>query len=282
MVILEVVDVAKTYNKSLIKEKVQALKSVGFKLEQPGVVGFLGPNGSGKSTLIRIMMGLTRSNQGQVSFFGGKSFEHVKERVGYVPEKPSFPLYLTGMEVLNLSLSLTPNHNSELSVQTVMEKLNLWEFKDRLVRSFSKGMLQKMALAQALVHDPDLLILDEPFSGVDPHSRRDISNLLQERAKAGKTIFLTSHLLEDVEKICTHIIVLSKGNLVFDGNISRLFGEEKYLVETNRDTYTCSLSELESTLKDIFGRQEILKSIKNNPKDLLISYEKILRLNENI
>lgn len=222
--------VSKTYKKSP-GSHVFALKNLSFDIPVGEIFGFIGPNGAGKSTFIKIAMGLLKADEGKVFFMGTPSFmPGARKKVGYVPEQPILYSQLTGLEYLNFSCGLygIPTKESEERSTYFLEKMGLKEAARRLIRTYSKGMQQRLAIAQALVADPELVILDEPLSGLDPVGRIEVQELLKELNGQGKTIFFSSHILHDVESICDQVALLVKGELKYLGgpeNIERIFKE---------------------------------------------------------
>ncbi len=198
------------------------LQDLSLEIQKGEIFGFLGPNGAGKSTSINIALDFIRPDSGTVLIKGEPAADAGSRRhIGYMPEHPHFYEQLTSRELLafgGLTAGLAPG---ELNNQTevILEKLELLPFIDRPVRTFSKGMKQRIGLAQAMIHNPEILILDEPMSGLDPLGRRLISRLILEAKEAGKTIFFSTHILNDVEMLCDRIAVLHKGKMLYCGDI---------------------------------------------------------------
>lgn len=189
------------------------------------MTGFLGGNGAGKTTTIKCILDLCIPDSGKILFFNQHKLSlSVKQKIGFLPERPYFYNYLTGLEFLKfygkLSNMSTANIISESN--QLLKKLDLYPFKDKLLGSYSKGMLQKIGIAQALIHNPDLLILDEPMSGLDPDGRHYISEIIKDTAKKGKSIFFSSHLLDDVEKISQNLVILKESKLLYEGQTEEL------------------------------------------------------------
>lgn len=209
--------IRKTYNPGLFKKKVKALSDLSFNVNRGEVFGLVGPNGAGKSTTIRILLGLIRPDFGSV-FFRGKPLKEasIQSEVGYLPENPYLYDYLSLMELLvfcgqtsGLSAAMIAERG-----QLLMGRLNLLEAQKRPLRTFSKGMLQRAGICFALLHNPSVVVFDEPMSGLDPIGRQMVFDLVMELKSEGKTIFFCSHILNDVERLCDRIGLLNKGQLI--------------------------------------------------------------------
>lgn len=216
----------KSYKEGFWRRSKPILKGVSFEVPAGQIFGFLGANGAGKTTSIKIALGLQSPDAGSVRIFGRDAGESAsRDRIGFLPERPYYHLNLTANEFLGFHRRLhglggpgrAGRSNGEL-----LRLVGLEGVEERLLRNFSKGMLQRVGLAQALIHDPDLLILDEPMSGLDPVGRREVRNLLVELNRAGKTVFFSSHILSDIESICQRIAFLEKGELRYCGRIEDL------------------------------------------------------------
>ncbi|MBL8398828.1 MAG: ABC transporter ATP-binding protein [Candidatus Accumulibacter sp.] len=229
-------DLRKSYRKAWRAQPVMALRGVTLNVEPGEAFGFIGANGAGKTTTIKILMGLIQATQGQATLFGTPVGDPAARlRLGYVPENPYLYDYLTPLEILHMSLRL-----HRLRVPSVdahcrhwLERLGLGAVAGKPLRSFSKGMTQRVALAQALSIEPRLLILDEPLSGLDPLGRRDVVEILSEYKRAGGTLFLTSHVLHDVERLADRFGLIHEGVLRAVRSPADLTGDqEQVLVRT--------------------------------------------------
>lgn len=201
----------------------------------PGTTfGFLGPNGAGKSTTIRMMLGLVRPTSGEATLFGHSVARHrlkALEKVGALVETPSFYPYLTGRENLSLFASLSGRVGAQ-RLDEVLRLVGLAERAGDRVKTYSHGMKQRLGIACALMPDPDLIILDEPTNGLDPVGVKDVRELIGSLASEyGKTVFLSSHLLHEVEQVCTHVGVLNRGKLIAHGGVEQLLGGADSIVE---------------------------------------------------
>ena len=215
----------KVYRTRFSSRHITALDGVSLRVEPGQVFGLLGPNGAGKTTTVKILLGLTRPTEGRASLFGlPASNPESRRRVGYLPEGHRFPGYLTARQTLNVFGRMSGMDSAALKKRApeLLERVRLSAWTDVRVKKFSKGMTQRLGLAAALIHDPDVLLLDEPTDGVDPVGRREIRDLLQEEAARGKAILLNSHLLSEIERICDRVAVLRSGKVVAEGRIEDL------------------------------------------------------------
>ena len=207
--------------------KLRAVDHLDLTVPAGGIYGLLGPNGSGKSTTIKALLGLVAPSAGECRIFGRPSGEVAARRdVGYLPEAPYFYRHLTGRELVGFYGRMCGLGRRELAgrVETVVAQVGMTAAADRAVETYSKGMLQRIGLAQALVHDPRLLILDEPTAGVDPVGSAAMADLIRSLRDAGKTVLLTSHLLGQMEALCDRVAILDRGRLVAEGTVAELAG----------------------------------------------------------
>jgi ABC-2 type transport system ATP-binding protein len=226
---LEFREVSKTYNPGLFKKKVQAVRGLSLEVRRGEVLGLIGPNGAGKSTSIRLLLGLMRPDSGSILFRGKLLRESAIQReAGYLPENPYLYDHLTLQELLDfcgqasgIEASRARQRGIELS-----EKLDLQHARHRPLRTFSKGMLQRAGICFSLLHNPPLVILDEPMSGLDPFGRKMVFDLVTELKEEGKTVFFCSHILSDVERLCDRIGLMNKGRLI------RLFSRDDFRQES--------------------------------------------------
>jgi ABC-2 type transport system ATP-binding protein len=222
---LEAVSISKTFRRFWSMRRVRALHEVGFTVDPGTIFGLLGPNGAGKTTLVKIALTIARQDTGEVRLLGQSNRERsVFRRVGYLPENPRFPTHLTAAQVLRLYGSLSGADMKRVNENAArwLERLELMQWCDARVSTFSKGMNERLALAQALVHDPDLIFLDEPTDGLDPVGRREVRAICRELANAGKTIFINSHILAEIEVICDRIALMKSGEIIEQGTVAEL------------------------------------------------------------
>lgn len=221
----EAVGLSKTYKRWWSRRQVRALRDVSFNVEPGTIFGLLGPNGAGKTTLVKIALTIAYADRGEVRILGESIRNRsILRRVGYLPENPRFPSHLTAWQVLRLygSLSGAGMRTVQANAAKWLDRLDLKEWRDVRVSKFSKGMNERLAFAQALVHDPDFIFLDEPTDGLDPLGRREVRNICRELADAGKTIFINSHILAEIELICNRIALMKSGEIIEHGTISEL------------------------------------------------------------
>jgi ABC-2 type transport system ATP-binding protein len=204
---------------------VEALKGVSVRVEPGEVYGLLGQNGAGKTTLVKILLGIVKPTDGGANLLGRPAgVATVRRRVGYLPEDHRFPEYHTGWSLLNFygALHGVPAADRRSRIGTALERVGLAERMHSKIRTYSKGMKQRLGIAQALFHRPELVFLDEPTDGVDPLGRREIRAILQELKESGVTVFVNSHLLSEVEQVCDRVAILSHGKMVREGTIAEL------------------------------------------------------------
>jgi ABC-2 type transport system ATP-binding protein len=224
----------KTYRLGLRMRKVVALENLDLKVAEGSIFGFVGPNGAGKSTTIKILVGLVTPTSGRAALFGQRVPDAESRRaVGYLPENPSFHEFLRPLEVLTLMGRLSGMSGPALRrrCEEVLALVGLDGAADLTIRKFSKGMVQRLGLAQAVLHDPPLLILDEPMSGLDPIGRAEVRDLIVGLGRRGKTIFFSTHILADVESICDRAGMLLHGRLVRHGTLGELLDSSIRAVE---------------------------------------------------
>jgi len=233
--ILEVKGLIKSFRKGFIPKKQVVLEGIDFSLSPGTVTGFLGANGAGKTTAMKCILGLAHPDSGEISFFNGKGLTpEVKNRIGFLPERPYFYEYLTGEEFLRFYGQLSTQikrFDLNQRIERLLKKVDLFEARHKRLRSYSKGMLQKIGLAQALIHEPELVILDEPMSGLDPDGRYYLSELIRETAKSGACVFFSSHLLPDTERLCENLVILKDGRVIYQGDTVRLLTAQNDRVE---------------------------------------------------
>ncbi|MCG5053980.1 MAG: ABC transporter ATP-binding protein [Myxococcales bacterium] len=218
-------NLSKTFRLGFFRKRVEAVREVSFEVQQGEIFGFLGPNGAGKTTTMKMLMGLVFPDRGQARVLGRPVADReAKRRLGYLPETPYFYEYLTAEEFLDfvgrlvgLSGAKTRQRRDEL-----LGRVGLEHARGRPLRKFSKGMLQRVGIAQALMGDPELVILDEPMTGLDPLGRKDVRDLMVSLKREGKTIFFSTHILPDVEMICDRVALVVGGRTVSQGPLTQL------------------------------------------------------------
>ncbi|CAN5146740.1 N/A [soil metagenome] len=233
-VVLAVEKLAKTFRRPFSGRKVEAVRDVSFEVAEGEVFGFVGPNGAGKTTSIKMLTGLIFPTGGRARIFGEEvPSPKAMAKVGFLPENPYVYPYLTPREFVTLCGRLSGMSGRKLDqrVVEIIGRVGMSEAIDRPVQALSKGMGQRVGLASALVHDPELRILDEPRSGLDPVGRKDVRDLILEERERGKTVFFSTHILNDVEQLCDRVCILRKGEVVVSGKLGDLLETSKTRTE---------------------------------------------------
>ncbi len=213
--IIEVIDLKKNFKTPLTRKIVPALKGLSFGIEEGSIVGFLGANGAGKTTTLKILLGLIKRDGGSFKILE-------KEEIGFLTERPYFYEYLSGFEFLEFCAKLFKKEPSKKKINDLIEEVGLTHAAHRPLRNYSKGMLQRIGLAQALLNEPKLLILDEPMSGLDPDGRAHMMDLIQKAHTNGATVFFSTHLISDIETFCTEVVIIHQGKLVIQSKVGEL------------------------------------------------------------
>jgi ABC-2 type transport system ATP-binding protein len=245
-VVLEVEGFRKTFHIGFFRKRVEAVKGISFSVTKGEIFGLLGPNGAGKTTTIKAILRLIFPTEGEIRLFGRAAEDReAAMRVGYMPENPYVYQYLKPLEFLDLCGRLVgiPKADRRIRSEEMIDKVGLRHAADRPIGKFSKGMMQRIGLAQALLHDPELLILDEPMSGLDPIGRKEVRDLLIEQREHGKTLLFTSHILSDVELLCDRVVIMQRGEITSEGQVHDLLETAGHRVEIR-------LSRASQALKD--------------------------------
>ncbi|MGX5820830.1 ABC transporter ATP-binding protein [Chitinophaga lutea] len=240
---------------------VQALKSVSFSVPAQSVFGILGPNGSGKTTLLGIVMDVLKADDGRYSWFGQAPHEDLRKRIGTLLETPNFYHYYSA--VRNLEIAAAIKGRGADDIERVLKLTELWERRDSKFSTFSLGMKQRLAIAGALLGNPEVLLLDEPTNGLDPAGIAEIRELIRSLGKSGTTVIMASHLLDEVEKVCDHVAILKKGNLLTHGHVDQVLANEDMIEIGAGD-----LGALESVLQSLPG----LKSLRRHNGCLQVTF----------
>lgn len=250
--------------------RIQALKNVSFSIQKGHVYGILGPNGSGKSTTLGIVLNVVNETTGSYKWFDGKMQTHeALKKVGAIIERPNFYPYMTAEENLKLVCKI-----KSINYSKIEEKLNLvglTERKNSKFSTFSLGMKQRLAIASALLNDPEILILDEPTNGLDPQGIHQIRDIIKEIAAQGTTILLASHLLDEVEKVCTHVVVLRKGEILYSGSVDEMSANEGFFEISSNDNLV---------LKSVLDNHPAVGQIKEEDGKLLVYLKSDLSASE--
>lgn len=234
---IEVNKLTKVYQTGLSKQKITALNDLSLNVEQGSIFGLLGPNGAGKTTLIKILLGITFPTFGNARILENdiKNYR-IKRKIGFLPENHKFPNYLTAEQTLKYFAQLSGYDNSNLNkrIDELLSLVKMSKWKKTKVKKYSKGMMQRLGLAQAMINEPELIFLDEPTDGVDPIGRKEIRDVLIDLKEKGTTIFLNSHLLSEVELVSDRVAILNEGKLLREGTVRELTtSEEVYEIETS-------------------------------------------------
>ncbi len=223
--VIDIVDLHKTYASGVRRKKVEALKGVNLQVPPGEVLGILGPNGAGKTTLLKILLGIVHPTSGEARLFGQPAGDPAaRRRLGYLPENHRFPTYLTARQTLDVYgrlAGLASDYRGE-QIPRLLEEVGLASWEDTRVGKFSKGMMQRLGLAQALMNRPEVVVLDEPTDGVDPVGRRDIRDRLRSLKRAGTTVVINSHLLSEIELVCDRVLILNRGSIIQSGTVDEL------------------------------------------------------------
>jgi len=266
---LEIKNVRQSFRSGFWLKKVEVLKDISFTVPKKSIFGFLGPNGAGKTTLIHLITGIKIPASGSITLDGIPAHEKAaKRKIGYLPERPYFYDHLTGQELLRFFGRLTGMKISEIDarVPKVLESVGMGHARHLELKKYSKGMLQRIGIAQAMIHDPEFLVLDEPMSGLDPVGRKEIRELILQLARDGRTIFFSSHVIPDVEAICDSVAMIRKGELIGCGKISQFLDRETTPVEIAFSGVTL---EVAKSLGDFTVMREMSEGIRATlPSDL--------------
>lgn len=271
---IEFINVSKSFKEDFWKEKKTVLNQLSFCVAQGSLCGFLGANGAGKTTSIKAMLGFIALDSGEIRFSKeiGRSFHEIKSNIGYFPEHPYFYSYMTGEEFCRYLGRLQGVSKSILSknITKWAQKLNIDHALDKKIRNYSKGMLQRLGFVTALLHGPQLIILDEPLSGLDPLGRKDFKDTMLELNNQGITIFFSSHIVSDVEEICDSIVVIKKGETYYEGKTGEL------LSKSSDNSYEVGFkTQLEvSSLTKTFKSLVVNNSRDNFYRGMISTYEK--------
>jgi ABC-2 type transport system ATP-binding protein len=257
--ILSIKNLNKIYNKY-----VHAVNNVSLEIHKGNVYGILGPNGSGKSTTLGIVLNVVNKTSGEYSWFDGKVETHeALKKVGAIIERPNFYPYMTAKQ--NLELVCKIKNIDYSKVQEKLALVGLVEREDSKFSTFSLGMKQRLAIASALLNDPEILILDEPTNGLDPQGIHQIRDIIRLIASQGTTILLASHLLDEVEKVCSHVLVLQKGKILYSGTVDGMTANEGYfeLQSDDNETLKTVLNSHPAIEKVVFEEGKVLVYLKN-------------------
>lgn len=283
-------DLRKKYG-GLFKRKVDALRGVSFEVPKGQIFGLLGPNGAGKTTIIKILLGIVRSSGGSATLLGHPAGNRSgRRRVGYLPENLQIPNHQTARTALEYYGRLSGMDHSVIESRgaELLERVGLSSRQKESVKQFSKGMRQRLGLAQALLHDPELLILDEPTDGLDPVGRSQVREIMRQLSDEGRTVFINSHLLQEVELVCDHVAILNHGELKYIGSVEDFTSvaensELSLELATSENVFREVVSDADATIvnqpngrisarinvKDQVGVDRIIDSLRKNDISIL-------------
>ena len=287
MAIISTKNITKEFSaKSFSKEKITALNKFTFEVNQGEIFGLLGPNGAGKTTLVKVLLGILFPNEGEAQIFEKDiNDESIKSKIGYLPENHKFPNYLNGEQVLRYfgKLSGMSDIDAKKKSEEYIKLVDMEKWKKTKIKKYSKGMMQRLGMAQALINDPELIFLDEPTDGVDPIGRKEIRDILINLRSLGKTVFLNSHLLSEIELICDRVAILNKGVLIKEGSIEEMTTSEdnyKFITtEMNEEVVNALLTKYKAVLQskhEFQYRSDDLKGV-NDVIDFLRSKKVLIQ-----
>lgn len=229
MAVLSIQDIAKSYG------KIQALNGISFQVPEGSVFGILGPNGSGKTTLLSIILDVLKADRGQYSWFGKHGSKEMRKKIGSLLETPNFYHYLSAIDNLRITSSISGRGEHPDEINAALKKVSLYDRRKHRFSSYSLGMKQRLAIGAALLGSPRVLVLDEPTNGLDPVGIAEIRDLIQELRHNGHTIIMASHLLDEVEKLCTHVAILKNASLLVSGPVDEVLADEDIIELGARD-----------------------------------------------
>lgn len=270
---IRVSDVSKIFPTPFRRRRIIALQHLNLEIAPGEIYGLLGPNGSGKSTTLKIILGLIRATRGNVRVFGrDNSAVAVRRDIGFLPENAYFHKFLTGTETLRFHARLSGlgSRETKSRIAELLETVGLRQAADARLSTYSKGMLQRIGLAQALIHRPKVLVLDEPTAAVDPAGSRDIQNLIASLKRTGTTILLSSHLLTQVQEVCDRVGILHRGKLIREGRLEDLLGIEnqtELIVENATPEF---LDQLERQITSVNGRVVLRRKPQTSLEQLFL------------
>lgn len=288
--IIEIEHLSKVYGRFFWEKKVTALNDLTISIPKGEVFGFLGPNGAGKTTTIKLIMDLIKPTNGSIRVLNSTVDDiNVKGRIGFLPDSPSFSPHMSAYEFLNICAKLykMPSERRKSRIEEVLEIVKMSQHAKSKLKGFSKGMLQRIGIAQAILNEPELLVLDEPLVGLDPLGRQELKEIIFAEKEKGTSVLFCSHILSDVETICDSIGIMNTGKLLCAGTLDELLSSTglKLLIKPNNDDLaTQLLSDTKSSSKsedgswtmtfDIDKKDKINEFVKNNKDSMTLSDSK--------
>ena len=231
---LRIENLHKSFKTGFLLKRKKILKGISLSVDRGEIFGYLGPNGAGKTTTLKCVLGLIFPEEGKIDLFGRTHLETAgKARTGFLPENPYFYDYLTASEFLRFysQLFLIPSDQREERIESLLRLVDMKRAEHLQLRKYSRGMLQRIGLAQALLNNPDLVLLDEPLGGLDPLGRKEFRDIIVRLKEEGKTVFLSSHILQDIEMICDRVAILVDGRIISQGNLQELISQKVLFTE---------------------------------------------------
>jgi ABC-2 type transport system ATP-binding protein len=276
---LKLSNITKSFNSDLFRKEFIAVDNLSFSINSGKVIGFLGANGAGKTTTMKMLMDFIRPTTGEIIYSKelGKNKNEILSNIGFLPERPYFYPHLTGRDFCFYMGQL-----SGLKKTKIIEQINIWApiFKidfalDRAIRNYSKGMLQRIGFLVTLLHNPKLIILDEPLSGLDPVGRKELKEVITTVNKAGKTVFFSSHIISDVEEVCEEVVFIKKGKLFYEGSVANIIKEhskDESVIVYEKDNEIVSLKtsndEKNQKLLDLISANARIIKVENDKPSL--------------
>jgi ABC-2 type transport system ATP-binding protein len=291
---IETEGLTKVFRKSWSKKEFRAVDDISLRVEPGTTFGLLGPNGAGKTTFVKMLLSCSHPTAGRARVFGNDTLNReARQPIGYLPENHRFPTYMTGRGMLDFygALSGMEPETRKRRIPELLELVGLPQWGDTRLGKYSKGMLQRVGLAQALIHEPKLLVLDEPSDGVDPVGRRQIRDILEALEKKGVTIFLNSHLLVEVELFCRDVAIINKGKVALQGKVSDLTAGSGYKVEAENvpenlaaelHARAKSIAQNNGTLSVLFDSREAANQAVDLLRTQQCQIEKLGRVNSTL
>jgi len=288
--VIEIDSLSKVYGRLFWKKKEPALDNLTISIPKGKVFGFLGPNGAGKTTTIKLIMDLIKPTNGSINILHSTVDDiKVKERIGFLPDSPAFSPHMSAKEFLNICAKLykMSSDKRKVRIEEVLDAVKMTEHAKSKLKSFSKGMLQRIGIAQAILNEPDLLVLDEPLVGLDPHGRQELKSIILEQKEKGTSVLFCSHILSDVETICDNIGIMNKGKLLCSGSIDELLsntGLKLTVTPGNDELATQFISTAKSSSKlengtwemtfDTDKEEDLKVAVKSNEDAMTLSASK--------
>ena len=281
--VLEVQNLSKNYN------NIKAVSELSIRVQEQMVYGILGPNGSGKTTTLGMLLGVINSNQGTYSWFENGTKDENRKRIGSLLETPNFYPYLSAKQNLEITAKIKGIDDASAEIDKVLKLVDLYERRNSKFKTFSLGMKQRLSIGGALIGSPEVLVLDEPTNGLDPQGIAEIRDLIIEIGRKGKTIIIASHILDEIEKVCTHCAILKNGKLLRTGTIKEIIGNQEHtLIQIGaKDTKKIEKIILEDSELSIYKKSEennllIIRVSKSTSADQINQYffDKGIVLNE--